>query len=192
MSPARPPRPHRRNPVRDAFLNVPLPGLPDSGTPGTGEDADRRATDHHDRTHGHARHLTDSAMICPDGLVEEVLWGLLHGLTAPVTAVLSRGLTDAWAEVKAADPAALITPAPDTLPLSAQLTRVIYRCVLAAASGSLAADLHATERAEQAEQADLTGADATDAYAPLSPTEISRSASIWLSGTCMSRRFGEG
>ena len=92
---------------------------------------------------------------------------------AAAAAVLSRGLTDAWAEVKAADPATLTTPAPGALPLSAQLTRVIYRCVLAAASGSLAADLHAAERAEQAEQADLTGADATDTYASLSPTEIS-------------------
>lgn len=86
MSPARPPRPHRRNPVRDAFLSIPLPELPDGDVPGTGEDADRHGTDHRTPAHGHTRHLTDNAMTCPDGLVEEVLWGLLHGLTAPVTA----------------------------------------------------------------------------------------------------------
>lgn len=89
---------------------------------------------------------------------------------AAAAAVLSRGLTDAWAEVKTTDPVALATPAPGELPLSAQLTRVIYRCVLAAASGSLAADVHAAGRAEQS---GTTGADATDAYAPLSPAEIS-------------------
>lgn len=89
---------------------------------------------------------------------------------AAAAAVLSRGLTDAWAEVKADDPVALTTPVPGTRPLSAQLTRVIYRCVLAAASGSLAADLHAADRAEHTEQA---GTDATDAYVSLSPEEIS-------------------
>lgn len=50
-------------------------------------------------------------------------------------AVLSRGLTDAWTSVR--DSAPVPGAGPD---LSAQLTRTVYRCVLGAASDSLAAD----------------------------------------------------
>lgn len=73
MSPARSPYPDPQSPVRDAFLGLPLPDgvLPDAiPTTGTGS---------------HTRQFTDTATTCPDGLVEEILWGLLHGLTAPVT-----------------------------------------------------------------------------------------------------------
>lgn len=67
-----------RNAVRDAFLNIPLPDgvLPDVD----GSDCDD--TDSHDSQH---QTLSDNATTCPAGLVEEVLWGLFHGLTAPVT-----------------------------------------------------------------------------------------------------------
>ncbi|CUU66585.1 hypothetical protein CVAR292_01932 [Corynebacterium variabile] len=71
MSPARSPYPDRRIPVSEAFLGLPLP---DGILPDARADTDQR----------HPA-LTDGETTCPDGLVEEVLWGLLHGLTAPVT-----------------------------------------------------------------------------------------------------------
>lgn len=77
MCPARSPYPDRKIPVGDAFLGLPPPDgvLPDAGVaPATGE--------HPDRSN---RSLADHATNCPDDLVEEVLWGLLRGLTAPVT-----------------------------------------------------------------------------------------------------------
>lgn len=73
MCAARSPYPDPQSPVRDAFLGLPLPDgvLPDTDpTIGVGS---------------HTRQFTDTATTCPDDLVEEVLWGLLHGLTAPVT-----------------------------------------------------------------------------------------------------------
>ncbi|MGO1949231.1 MAG: hypothetical protein ACTH1D_06325 [Mycobacteriaceae bacterium] len=74
MSPARSPYPDQNNLVRDAFFGLPLPD-------GVLPDADPAAD-----TGNGTRRLTDEATTCPDGLVEEVLWGLLHGMTAPVTA----------------------------------------------------------------------------------------------------------
>lgn len=77
MCPARSPYPDRKIPVGDAFLGLPPPEgvLPDAGTaPASGEHPGKWN-----------RSLTDHVTTCPDGLVEEVLWGLLHGLTAPVT-----------------------------------------------------------------------------------------------------------
>lgn len=77
MCPARSRYPDRKYPVREAFLGLPLPDdvLPDAGT----VHGSRNRTDERDET------LTEASTTCPDGLVEEVLWGLLHGLTAPVT-----------------------------------------------------------------------------------------------------------
>lgn len=105
MSPARSPRPNRKdsrkNPVRDAFLSVALPELPDGGaasavdatgaagagaSTGTAGNAGTAGTAGTAAAGRRPRHLSDHAMTCPDGLVEEVLWGLLHGLTAPVIA----------------------------------------------------------------------------------------------------------
>ncbi|WP_297005019.1 hypothetical protein [uncultured Corynebacterium sp.] len=77
MSPDRSPHPDQSNLVGDAFLSVPPPdgALPDM-------EVGRTLTEYP----GHRnRSLTDAATTCPDGLLEEVLWGLLHGLTAPVT-----------------------------------------------------------------------------------------------------------
>ena len=65
--------PPQNSAVADAFLSIPLPDEPDeqSGHVGTSDSAP-------------ADYFTDSSMTCPDGLVEQVLWGILDDLTAPV------------------------------------------------------------------------------------------------------------
>lgn len=77
MPPTQPPYPDRKSPVADAFSGLPLPdgALPGPLTsPGAGSRSGTRS-----------KIITEDEPACPDGLVEEVLWGLLHGLTAPVT-----------------------------------------------------------------------------------------------------------
>lgn len=95
MSPARSPYPDQNNLVRNAFFGLPLPDgvLPDADPAAGTRNGTRNGT----------RQLTDEATTCPDGLVEEVLWGLLHGMTAPVTAgSLAATETDESPEVRRA------------------------------------------------------------------------------------------